>query len=149
MTRTTKNEMGLMEQLGADFKEFAEGCMGIVLFGSYAEGEQTKRSDIDICIVKPEEGTLDAIYAKLGGKYDLTVFERLPLYIKREVILHHEVVVGDELALSAYFYFYRKLWQDISHRIVENAFKTVGERMRTRRRWLHEKKKILREIGSL
>ncbi|MGC9444799.1 MAG: nucleotidyltransferase domain-containing protein [Candidatus Methanospirareceae archaeon] len=149
MTRTTKNDRGLLEQLEADFKEFAEGCMGIVLFGSYAEGEQTKRSDIDVCIVKPEEGVVDAIYAKLGGKYDLTVFERLPLYIKLEVIRNHDVVVGDELALSAFFYFYRKLWQDMGHRMVENAFKTVGERMSYRRRWLHEKKKILREIGSL
>ena len=45
------NEMGIIEQLKKDFWDFKEGCMGLLLFGSYAEGGQTKRSDIDVCIV--------------------------------------------------------------------------------------------------
>jgi len=141
--------MGMIEQLKEDFEEFRERCMGILLFGSYAEGEPTKRSDIDVCMVKPSEGILDAIYDKLGGKYDIKVFENLPLYVKMEVIRHHEVIHGDELDLSEYFYFFRKLWQDMGHRIVENEFKNFAERIRYRRRWLNEKEQILREIGSV
>ncbi|MDI6811499.1 MAG: nucleotidyltransferase domain-containing protein [archaeon] len=141
--------MVMIEQLKEDFEEFKNGCMGILLFGSYAGGKPTKRSDIDVCIVKPLEDILDAIYGKLGGKYDIKVFENLPLYVKMEVIRHHWVIYGDELDLSEYFYFFRRLWQDMEYRIAGNEFKDFGERMRYRRKWLNEKEKILREIGSV
>jgi predicted nucleotidyltransferase len=149
MPLKSTNKRMTLERVKADFEEFDEGCRGVVLFGSYAEGEQTKRSDIDVCIIKPVEDVMDAIYDKLGGKYDIKVFENLPLYIKEEVIRNHEVVVGNELDLSEYFHFFRKLWQDVEHRIMENEFTTSAERKRYRRRWLHEKEKILREIGSI
>lgn len=148
-TLKSTSKRTMLERVKADFEEFDEGCRGIVLFGSYAEGEQTKRSDIDVCIIKPMEGILDAIYDKRGGKYDIKVFENLPLYIKQDVIRTHEVVLGNELDLSEYFHFFRKLWQDVEHRIMENEFNTIAERKRYRRRWLHEKEKILREIGSI
>lgn len=44
-----------------------------------------------VCIIKPSEGILDDVLGKLGGKYDIKVFENLPLYVKIEVIRHHEV----------------------------------------------------------
>jgi len=47
------NEREVASQLKDDFKEFEGRCMGILLFGSYADEEPTKRSDIDVCIVKP------------------------------------------------------------------------------------------------
>jgi len=141
--------MVMIGQLKKDFEEFKNGCMGILLFGSYAEGEPTKRSDIDVCIVKPSESILDDINGKLGGKYDIKVFENLPLYVKMEVVRHHEVIYGDKLDLSEYFYFFRKLWQGMEHRIAENKFKDFAERMGYRRGWLNEKDKILREIGSV
>ncbi len=138
-----------MEHLKKDFRDFKGRCLGILLFGSYVEGEQTKRSDIDVCVVNPSKGVLNDISGKLGGKYDIKVFDNLPLYIKLEIIRHHVVVYGNEANLSEYFYFFRKLWQDMEHRIAENEFKDVTERMRYRRRWLNEKEKILREIGSV
>jgi len=141
--------MIVMEHLKKDFRDFKGRCRGILLFGSHVEGEQTKRSDIDVCIVNPSKGVLDDISGKLGGKYDIKVFDHLPLYIKLEIIRHHVVVYGNELNLSEYFYFFRKLWQDMEHRIAENEFKDFTERMRYRRRWLNEKEKILREIGSV
>ena len=141
--------MIVMEHLKKDFRDFKGRCQGILLFGSYVEAEQTKRSDIDVCVVNPSKGVLNDISGKLGGKYDLKVFDNLPLYIKLEIIRHHVVVYGNELNLSEYFYFFRKLWQDMEHRIAENEFKDFTERMRYRRRWLNEKEKILREIGSV
>lgn len=141
--------MIVIEHLKKDFRDFKGRCLGILLFGSYVEGEQTKRSDIDVCVVNPSKGVLNDISGKLGGKYDINVFDNLPLYIKLEIIRHHVVVYGNEADLSEYFYFFRKLWQDMEHRIAENEFKDVTERMRYRRRWLNEKEKILREIGSV
>jgi len=44
-----------------------------------------------VCIIKPSDGILDDVLGKLGGKYDIKVFENLPLYVKIEVIRHHEV----------------------------------------------------------
>jgi hypothetical protein len=43
----------MIEQLKEDFKNFKEDCMGILLFGSHTKGEQTMKSDVDVCIVKP------------------------------------------------------------------------------------------------
>ena len=142
-------ETEVESQLKKDFKEFRESCMGILLFGSYADEEATKRSDIDVCIVKPSEGILDDVLGKLGGKYDIKVFENLPLYVKIEVIRHHEVIYGDELDISEYFYFFRKLWRGMEHRITRNEFTDFAERMRCRRKWLNEKEKILGEAGSI
>ena len=142
-------ETEVASQLKEDFKEFEERCMGILLFGSYADEEPTKRSDIDVCIVKPSEGILDDVLGKLGGKYDIKVFENLPLYVKIEVIRHHEVIYGDEPDISEYFYFFRKLWRDMEYRIARSEFKDFAERMRYRRWWLNEKEKILGEAGSI
>ena len=118
-------ETEVASQLKKDFKEFRESCMGILLFGSYAGEEPTKRSDIDVCMVKPSEGILDDILGKLGGKYDIKVFEKLDI--------------------SEYFYFFRKLWRDMEHRITRNEFTDFAERRGYRRRWLNEKEKILGE----
>ena len=118
-------ETEVASQLKKDFKEFRESCMGILLFGSYAGEEPTKRSDIDVCIVKPSEGILDDVLGKLGGKYDIKVFEKLDI--------------------SEYFYFFRKLWRGMEHRITRNEFTDFAERMGYQRRWLNEKEKILGE----
>lgn len=145
-----KAEMGeINKHLKKDFKEFKNECMGILLFGSRARGEPTRRSDVDVCIVKPVERVLDNIYGKLGGKYDIKVFENLPLYIKIDIIKNHDIIYGNEQELSEYFYFFRKLWKDMEPRIVKNRFKDFGERMRYRRKWWDEKEKILREIRNV
>lgn len=68
--------MELLHQLREDFREFSDSCLGIVLYGSYAKGEETVRSGIDVCIVKPEKDLLDK---KTEGKYDIKVFEKLSL----------------------------------------------------------------------
>ncbi len=136
-------------QLKVDFEEFKDSCKGILLFGSHARSEQTGRSDIDICIVKPPKGIVNQINSKLGGKYDIKVFEKLPLYIKIIIIENNRIIYGDQLELSEYFYFFRKLWKDIKPRVMENEFKDFEERMKFRRSWVNERKKILREIGEI
>jgi len=134
----------LFQRLKEDFREFSLDCFGILLYGSYAKGEETKRSDIDICLVMPSEHVLNKVLSKLGGKYDIKVFEELPLYIRINIIKNHvKIYAKDELDL--YFYSQMKIWKDMEHRIKENAFKSIEEKLTFRRRWLVEKKKILRE----
>ncbi|WP_048149249.1 nucleotidyltransferase domain-containing protein [Palaeococcus ferrophilus] len=133
--------MFLITQLRRDFEEFRNSCMGILLYGSWVRGEPTRRSDVDVCLVKPTPGTYERVLEKLGGKYDVKVFEELPLYIQIEVIKNHRVIYGDELELSEYFYRFRKLWRDMEHRIKENRFKSVREKALLRRR-AREKAKV-------
>jgi len=139
----------LVKQAKDDFSIFKDRCMGVLLYGSYAKGKQTPRSDIDICIVKPLEVSMEEIYAKFGGKYDAKIFENLPLHVKIDIIKNHIVIYGNKIELSAYFYFFRKLWGDMKHRIDENSYNNFEERMQLRRRWLNEKEKIYREIGTI
>ncbi|TAN34739.1 MAG: nucleotidyltransferase domain-containing protein [Candidatus Methanoperedens sp.] len=66
-----------------DFEFIKKDVTGILLYGSHAKGSADRRSDIDICIVKPRSRMiLERIYAKLGDKYDVKIFEDLPAYIK-------------------------------------------------------------------
>lgn len=124
-------------------------ALGILLFGSYATGEKTEASDIDICIVRPQnDRVLREINRMLGGKYDLKVFESLPLYMQIEVINRHVIVYGKEIELSEYFYKSRRLWSDAAFRINSNQFTSVEERMELRKRWHHAKRKVLKEIGN-
>ena len=93
-------------------------------------------------MVKPKLGTYERVLEKLGGEYDVKVFEELPLYIQIEVIRKHRVVYGDELELSEYFYQFRKLRKNMEHRVKENRFKSVREKVKLRRR-AREKAKVL------
>ena len=134
--------------LKRDFEMFKDDALGILIFGSSARMEDVERSDIDICIVRPvNDGLLTEINRMLGGKYDIKVFEDLPLYIRIEIIRDHKIIYGDEVELSAYFYQFRRLWADMVPRVEYNQFDSVGERMILRKQWLHEKKTILREAG--
>ncbi|AEA46598.1 nucleotidyltransferase domain-containing protein [Archaeoglobus veneficus] len=132
----------LLRELREDFREFATDCLGVLLYGSYARGEETKRSDVDVCLVMPSKQAISRVFGKLGGKYDIKVFEELPLYIRVDIVRNHvKVYSKDELDL--YLYRQMKIWKDMEHRIKENSFESIEEKLRLRRRWLNEKKKIL------
>ncbi len=60
------------------------------LYGSVSRGEETPLSDIDICIslkLQPKERLRARmrLLANLPEKYDVTIFEDLPLYVQKEV----------------------------------------------------------------
>jgi len=97
--------------------------LGILLYGSYLEDKQTNRSDIDICVVAPNEGDSELLSFILQNinvnlkKYDVRLFSELPLYIKIQIIEKGIVIFSpDELDLYEFFYIYRKLWADQEHR---------------------------------
>ncbi len=69
----------------------------IVLYGSAVEGTQTPLSDIDIAIYY--EGSKEErfkfrmhILGDVNDKFDIQIFQDLPLYIKKEIISHGEIL---------------------------------------------------------
>ncbi len=94
--------------------------LAVLLYGSAVRGEETPRSDIDICLVAPSAEKraelLKEVYRNLdvvSKKYDVRIFEELPLYIQIQIIQNHEVVYAKEIyELYEYFYYFRKLWED-------------------------------------
>ncbi len=73
--------------------EWKENIAAIMLFGSFADGTFTKRSDIDLAVVfRKNQGTKEAtlfrarLLGRISSKVDLQVFNILPLKIKKEIM---------------------------------------------------------------
>ena len=131
-----------------DFEGFCGDALGILLYGSRVQGCWNERSDVDICIVAPgNDYVLMRINKKLGGKYDVKVFEKMPLYIQIEIIRNHLIIYGDAARIGAYFYRFGRLWAGMEPRIRDNRFSSAGERMALRRGWMRT---VLKEwvVGS-
>ena len=78
--------------------------VAVYLFGSYAQGTQTVRSDIDVCVITTNE-IADEAEADIGSMYsdaiDLVIFKNLPLHIKFRVLREgKELFVTDEKKLA-------------------------------------------------
>jgi predicted nucleotidyltransferase len=111
-----------IDSLNKDFSFLFErvDIIAILLYGSAAVGDETPRSDIDICIVLPSrkymKDILNEIYRKLDvftKKYDVRFFEELPLYIQINIIESNKIIYSKDIfELYEYFYFIRKLWED-------------------------------------
>lgn len=113
----------LFRELKEDFKELAKDSEvhAILAFGSSVTGEKTPRSDVDVCIVAPAAHdrveVLRRAWRQVGDKYDLWLFEELPLYIQAEILANHQIIYcGDIPALFEYFYPVRKRISTMIHR---------------------------------
>jgi predicted nucleotidyltransferase len=69
----------------------------IILYGSIAEGNQTPLSDIDIAVYY--EGSKEErfkfrieVLGNVNDKFDIQTFQDLPLYIRKEIISHGEIL---------------------------------------------------------
>ena len=123
-----------MKEIKNDLKELSK--YEVVLFGSCVTGDATSRSDIDIAVITRirDEKKNSKIWFYLLGKippiYDLKIFEMLPLHIKAEVMNNYIVIFGDRLDISEYFYYYRKLWNDVKFRYESNRITSHAERIK-------------------
>src|SRR3989338_1017140 len=105
----------IIEQIKKDFDFLEKKVLAVLLYGSVQKSEDSERSDIDICIVAPKQDVKELIKEVFrnvdvhGKKYDVFVFEELPLYIKAEIIQNHTIVLGNAPELYEYLYFFRKL----------------------------------------
>ena len=78
------------------------------------------------------------LIGKFPPIYDVRVFEFLPLKVKASVMEGYKILFGNPLEISEYFYFWRKMWNDFSHRIEYHesvaekikAIKRGGEKLR-------------------
>ena len=110
-----------MEKIREDLKALTK--YEVVLFGSVVTGDQREGSDIDVAVItriKDEDkniSILKELLSKVKPKYELRIFELLPIKIKASIIENYVVVFGDELEISEYFYYWRKFWEDVKYRI--------------------------------
>ena len=109
----------IINQLKKDFNKFKTKVLAILLYGSYINGKEISRSDIDICIVAGNLEKAKELYKETLSlqvkepKYDIHIFELMPLYLKNEIINNNQIIFAKSPSeLSYYFYFFRKLWQD-------------------------------------
>jgi hypothetical protein len=117
---------GIKRKVTADFTFLRESptfeVLGLLLFGSVAKGESSDRSDIDLCVVAPVVRDHPAFFRWLlahlkDNRYDLRIFELMPLYLQIEVIERGEALFARDLyELYEYFYPFRRLWDDQKRR---------------------------------
>ena len=115
----------LLDQIYNDFSFVIKekDILGILLYGSYIKRQNVNRSDIDICIVAPNEDLHQLLSFVLQNinvsakKYDIRIFKELPLYIKIHIIEDGLLIYSsNKLDLYEFFFIYRKLWNDQKHR---------------------------------
>ncbi len=74
----------------------------VYLYGSCATGEMTERSDIDVCLyydiedVRELHRTLLGISGSFPDRYDIQMFQLLPLYVKKEVFKGELIYCDDK-----------------------------------------------------
>lgn len=99
-----------------------EQILGVLLYGSQATGDAGPDSDIDLCIVAPQALDQSRLWRRFvshlkDSRYDVRIFELLPLFIKAAVIEKGIVIHSkDEPELYEYFYPFRRDWEDQKHR---------------------------------
>ncbi len=108
-----KNIQLLIEKARKDKKVIA-----LAYFGSYARGE--KYRDIDICIfLKPKEyaalklSELKFKYTLENEKYDVQVFQQLPLYVQKEIMKDAKFIYIKNEAEMYDLYF--RAFRDLTH----------------------------------
>ncbi len=115
----------IIEGIQSDFEFLLaiENFQGLFIYGSYVHGDQTSRSDVDLCIVM-EGKNPKTIFEKIcnsidvhGKNYDINFFHQMPWYLKGDIIDNGEVVLcRDQPALYEYLYPFRKIWNDQKRR---------------------------------
>ena len=118
----------IITNLKKDLGEIKNNVFAILIYGSYAIGDANIRSDVDVCVVLKSNDSeeINNLYRKIlrisakNEKYDIRIFEQMPLFMKNQVIKNGNVIYAENKAkLEEYFYFFRKLWQDQSVNWVE------------------------------
>ena len=128
------NDSNYLNEIKKDLKKLDE--FWVVVYGSFLSDYYIPhKSDIDIAIItqKREKESNISIWKNTWGafsvSFDIKIFELLPLSIKMEVIENYQVIFGNLLEISEYFYQYRAIWKDMVHRIESNRFKSIQEKI--------------------
>lgn len=105
----------VQERLQSLFHQHSK-ILAIVLYGSHTKGLDRLQSDIDVCIIAPKansEKLFNEMLVYNQEPLDIKIFENLPVNVQMEVIdTAIPILVRDELSLSEYFYYRRKICRD-------------------------------------
>lgn len=96
--------------------------LAVMLFGSAARREETRGSDLDVCLVL-RPGTYDRMTLSRkrldylsSAEFDTQIFQQLPLYIRRRVLKEGKVLlVKDEDALYELAFRTAQAFEDFRH----------------------------------
>ena len=116
------DQRAIVERAKKDLAFLQDNVLGVLIYGSWATGESHEKSDIDICIVAPSAEDKIALWRETIAKirddrYDIRIFELMPIYLRMAVIEQGMVVYSrDVLELYEYFYSFRRMWEDQKHR---------------------------------
>jgi hypothetical protein len=85
----------LVDKVDAD-----EAVLAVLLFGSHSRGDQTPKSDIDLCLVLPlgRDGRTDQVSVRMAyleensGRLRIHVLQQLPLYVRARVLKEGRVL---------------------------------------------------------
>ncbi|WP_235855632.1 nucleotidyltransferase domain-containing protein [Methanofollis fontis] len=103
----------------------------IILYGSYAEGRAMADSDVDLCIYynsPPEDSSafrFRALSELYSDRYDVQIFEQLPLYIRMDVLKGRVLYCPDERFLYDIALETIREFDDFKHRLYDY----IGERV--------------------
>lgn len=96
--------------------------LAVIRFGSTVRREETRGSDIDVCLVLAPSRPDARILARKRLEYaqademDVTIFQALPLYIRRRVLKEGRIeFVRDEDALYEVAYRTAQAYEDFKH----------------------------------
>jgi len=115
--------------------EYLKEKFEVILFGSSVEGGIRSESDIDIAVItrnsskKQNMELQKTLLGRFPLKFDIRVFELFPIDIQISVIENYDVIFGNLLEISEYFYYFRKKWDDCKYRILSNQFTSFHERL--------------------
>ena len=112
----------LITDLKKKFKFILEEprILGLFLFGSQTTGDETTKSDVDLCFIVPNKSQIVEMYQwimkhgySFSDEYDIRFFEELPIQIKIQIIEKGiPLVARDVLDVYEYFWKYRQIWED-------------------------------------
>lgn len=106
-----------------------------VLYGSAVNNTMRPTSDVEIAVLtysNDREENMEIQWDLFGIApliYDIRVFELFPIYIRISIIENYQVIFGNNVEISEYFYKFRKKWDDCKHRILSNQFESYKERL--------------------
>lgn len=116
------NDAAELAQKVTKLVENKPGVLAVLAFGSQIEGRTHAFSDVDICLVMPKasEKSRREILLKMAGtlseKYDVKLFEDLPLMLRGEVIKNNKALfVRNEDELYDYFWNEKKIYDDYQY----------------------------------
>lgn len=110
----------LTEHMQRDTEFFA-----LLVFGSYAKGTASEKSDLDLAVIAPDEDTQKMLRADASSierrsllKLDLQFFTRTEFL---EMLRVEEENVGKEIARNNYIYYGADLYYKLLHKVLDGT----------------------------